>query len=193
MLNRVIVSVLLQYYRAMIFIDPNTGNEMGRKTGDEINSTGNDAIGANAWRTDITVSFLLQILSLYMTYDAVLSWFDCFLFFVASCGFTICYWAYYTLSEYYTFRIGIRKDHKVISTGPYKYVRHPGYIGQLMVRIPTLLFYRFGLLMTIVLLLPTVYFYKKRILSEEEMLLKQFGDEYKEFSSTRYRLIPYIF
>jgi protein-S-isoprenylcysteine O-methyltransferase Ste14 len=35
--------------------------------------------------------------------------------------------------------------------------------------------------------------YWKRVSAEEEMLNKQFGDEYRQFASTRYRLIPYVF
>jgi protein-S-isoprenylcysteine O-methyltransferase Ste14 len=177
----------------MIFIDPNTGNEMGKKSGDEINSSGNDGINANSWRIDITMSFLLQLISLYLNYDVPVTTFEWFLFGIATIGFLICYWAYYTLAEYYTFRIGIRKDHKVISNGPYRYVMHPGYLGQLLNRIPMMIFYRFNIFVTIGLLSSTAYFYHKRILAEEDMLHKQFGDEYKQFASTRARLVPYIF
>jgi len=177
----------------MIFIDPNTGNEMGKKTGDEVNSAGNDGINANSWRIDITMSFLLQLISIYLNYDTPLSSLEYFLFGMATIGFAVCYWAYYTLAEYYTFIIGIRKDHKVISNGPYQYIMHPGYLGQLLVRIPTMIFYRFSIFGTIALISSTVYFYYKRISAEEEMLHKQFGDEYKQFSSTRSRLVPYIF
>lgn len=193
MLDRVILSILLQYYRAMIFVDPNTGNEMGKKTGDEINLAGNNGINANSWRVDITFSFLLQLIAIILNYDVSVTTFEYFLFSVATVGFVISYWAYYTLAEYYTFRIGIRKDHKVVSTGPYGYIMHPGYLGQLLIRIPTMIFYRFNILVTISLMLPTAYFYYTRILAEEEMLHKQFGDEYKQFASTRSRLIPYVF
>ena len=31
-----------------------------------------------------------------------------------------------------TVRIQKDRDHKVISTGPYKYIRHPGYVGMII-------------------------------------------------------------
>ncbi|SPO38694.1 uncharacterized protein PSFLO_04173 [Pseudozyma flocculosa] len=51
----------------------------------------------------------------------------------AVCCLTSCFggWlrlrCYRELGRFFTFAIGIRKEHKVIQTGPYRYVRHPSY------------------------------------------------------------------
>ena len=38
-----------------------------------------------------------------------------------------------TLGRLFTFELSIRKDHRLITTGPYSVVRHPSYTGGLMV------------------------------------------------------------
>lgn len=192
MLDRVILSTLLQYYRMMALIDPNTGNEMGKQEGDSVNSLGNHHISATSRRINTTVAVLLQLLSMYVSFYVPLGYFDWFLFGLATMGLAICYWAYFTLDKYYTFTIGIRKDHKVVSNGPYWYIRHPGYLGQGLIMIPSILFFRVNIFLTLGLLGFMLNMYWKRVSAEEEMLYKQFGDEYKQFASTRYRLIPYI-
>lgn len=38
-------------------------------------------------------------------------------------------WAMKTLGEFFTFEVVIRKNHQLITTGPYKYLMHPSYTG----------------------------------------------------------------
>jgi protein-S-isoprenylcysteine O-methyltransferase Ste14 len=42
---------------------------------------------------------------------------------------------YQTLKSFFTFEVSIRKDHNLITTGPYGIVRHPSYAGMLAVHI----------------------------------------------------------
>ncbi|MCA2005063.1 MAG: hypothetical protein LDL01_04625, partial [Ignavibacterium sp.] len=42
-------------------------------------------------------------------------------------------WSFKTLGEYYSQEIAIRKEHKIISAGPYKIIRHPQYLSQIFV------------------------------------------------------------
>ncbi|KAF9420309.1 hypothetical protein BGZ76_004102 [Entomortierella beljakovae] len=41
-------------------------------------------------------------------------------------------WAFITLDRFFTYQLTIRKDHKLVHTGPYKYLRHPSYTGGLI-------------------------------------------------------------
>ena len=36
-----------------------------------------------------------------------------------------------TLGAYFTYQVKIQTDHRLIETGPYRRIRHPGYLGQL--------------------------------------------------------------
>ena len=38
-------------------------------------------------------------------------------------------WSYHTLGELFTFEVVVRPDHKLITSGPHAYVRHPSYTG----------------------------------------------------------------
>ncbi|KAF8585047.1 hypothetical protein K439DRAFT_1087739 [Ramaria rubella] len=44
-----------------------------------------------------------------------------------SIGVVIRVWCYKALGTLFTYEITIRRDHKLITSGPYNYVRHPGY------------------------------------------------------------------
>ncbi|KAG6893554.1 hypothetical protein C0992_009539, partial [Termitomyces sp. T32_za158] len=44
---------------------------------------------------------------------------------------------YHTLQEFFTFEITVRPNHRLITHGPYNYVRHPSYTGMVMVFIGT--------------------------------------------------------
>lgn len=39
---------------------------------------------------------------------------------------------YCELGNLFTFEVSIRNDHKLIQSGPYHTVRHPGYLGVLL-------------------------------------------------------------
>lgn len=48
---------------------------------------------------------------------------------------------YRELGQSFTFSLNIRPDHKLITTGPYAYVRHPSYTGAVMAALGALLCY----------------------------------------------------
>jgi protein-S-isoprenylcysteine O-methyltransferase Ste14 len=81
-------------------------------------------------------------------------------------------------------------DQKVISTGPYALVRHPMYVGVLImiVGIPLALDAWWGIAI-IVVAVPGLIF---RILDEEKLLRKDLPGYMEYTQKVRYRLIPYI-
>src|SRR5271167_5156078 len=44
-------------------------------------------------------------------------------------GITIALWARWHLGQYWSARVTLKEDHKLIRTGPYAYFRHPIYSG----------------------------------------------------------------
>jgi protein-S-isoprenylcysteine O-methyltransferase Ste14 len=86
--------------------------------------------------------------------------------------------------------VEVDKSQKVISTGLYSFVRHPMYLGVLIMYIPTpvALGSYWGLIPMATIPLALVF----RILNEEKVLSKDLPG-YKEYcQQTRYRLIPLI-
>ncbi len=86
--------------------------------------------------------------------------------------------------------IEIEKGQKVITTGPYAIVRHPMYMGVLLMYLFTPL--ALGSYWASIFFLPLFPLIVVRLLNEEEMLLRELPG-YKEYcQKTRYRLIPFI-
>ncbi|HXB28308.1 MAG TPA: isoprenylcysteine carboxylmethyltransferase family protein [Puia sp.] len=86
--------------------------------------------------------------------------------------------------------IEIAENQKVISTGPYKFVRHPMYSGALLLLIftPFALGSFWAFPFVIVMIIIIIY----RLLDEEKFLSKNL-DGYKSYcQKTRFRLIPRI-
>lgn len=100
-------------------------------------------------------------------------------------------WAVWALHGFYTARLGIQPEHRLITTGPYRLVRHPGYLGEIasILGMSLALSSLIGLAMT-VLMFPLLIW---RIGTEEEMLQVQFGEEYREYMRRTKRLIPGIY
>jgi len=87
-------------------------------------------------------------------------------------------------------RIQSERGQKVVSTGVYGFVRHPMYLGGIMLFFgaPLLLGSIYGIIVGIFLSLIFVV----RIIGEEKMLMKEL-DGYRDYKDkVKYRLIPYI-
>jgi protein-S-isoprenylcysteine O-methyltransferase Ste14 len=87
-------------------------------------------------------------------------------------------------------RLQTDRDHSVASGGPYQYVRHPGYVGFILmhVSIPFALGTMYALVFSILI---AVLFIVRTYLEDET--LKRELPGYLEFTSTtKYRLIPFL-
>lgn len=82
------------------------------------------------------------------------------------------------------------ENQKVISTGPYALVRHPKYVGDiiLVAGIPLALGSWWGL----AFLVPTIFVLAWRILDEESLLKRDLPGYVEYTGKVRYRLVPYL-
>lgn len=104
-------------------------------------------------------------------------------------GITIRIIASKTLGKQFSVFVKIKKKHRLITTGIYRYVRHPIYSAAILKAAGFILVTNsfIGLLVFVVVLLPAILY---RIYVEETALLKTFGEEYIKYKKKVSGLIP---
>jgi protein-S-isoprenylcysteine O-methyltransferase Ste14 len=111
---------------------------------------------------------------------------------MGSAGILLRIISFRTLGKYYTRTLVTVSGQGVVQRGPYRYVRHPGYLSTLLIWVGAATGSGFLLppLLELALLVP-VYAY--RIGVEERMLLKNLGSEYSSYRARSWRLVPFVF
>ena len=89
-------------------------------------------------------------------------------------------------------RLGVQPEHRLVTSGPYRLVRHPGYLSNLLCLASVgLAVSSLGGLGLSWFVVPLIV---QRIAREEEMLIAELGQEYGRYRQrTRWRLIPRVF
>ncbi|MCX6035223.1 MAG: isoprenylcysteine carboxylmethyltransferase family protein [Chloroflexi bacterium] len=89
----------------------------------------------------------------------------------------------------YSGHVEVLAGHRLVKSGPYRSVRHPGYTGFLLMTLGVVIGYSslIGLVAVPVLLLPGLAY---RMKVEECLLNQQFGEEYRVYASRSKKLIP---
>ncbi len=100
--------------------------------------------------------------------------------------------AFRALHGLYTSRLGIQAGHRLVTRGAYRFVRHPGYLSNLLCLIGIGL--SLSSLAGLGLALFVVPLIVRRIQSEEAMLAAAFGEDYERYrQQVPWRLVPYVF
>lgn len=106
-------------------------------------------------------------------------------------GFVVRFWSRAALKSQYSGYLRIKAGHILVTDGPYRFVRHPGYTGLLLIALGISIGYSslIGLLAILILLLPALAY---RINMEENLLTEEFGDKYLAYAHSTKRLIPIV-
>jgi protein-S-isoprenylcysteine O-methyltransferase Ste14 len=86
--------------------------------------------------------------------------------------------------------VAFKEDHELITTGLYRYVRHPIYTGVLLMVLATALFV--GTLSAAIGFIIIVLGLWSKLRAEEELLTKHFPKEYPAYKDRTKALIPYV-
>ena len=78
-------------------------------------------------------------------------------------------------------------DHRLVTSGPFKLIRHPMYVGGMMAEIGALLIYRTWATLLITINVPLLPMRARR---EEDLLAAHFGAEWEEYRKRVPRWIP---
>jgi protein-S-isoprenylcysteine O-methyltransferase Ste14 len=107
------------------------------------------------------------------------------------CGIALRFWSFRALGRYLTFTVQTSADQPVITSGPYRFVRHPSYAAVLLMVMGVGLF--LGSWWSFAWLTASVFgglFFRIRV--EEHALLLQLGDRYDTYAASHKRLVPFI-
>jgi protein-S-isoprenylcysteine O-methyltransferase len=108
------------------------------------------------------------------------------------CGLGLRVWAMAVLGRFYTRTLLTQPDQRVVDEGPYRWLRHPGYLGSLLVWVGSGFAHGNGILAAVIaaLMLPA---YGHRIASEERLLRERFRGAFETYARRTWRLVPFLF
>ncbi|MBE9524456.1 MAG: isoprenylcysteine carboxylmethyltransferase family protein [Chloroflexi bacterium] len=110
---------------------------------------------------------------------------------LAGFGLALIFWSGVALGKLYSAEVTIQKNHQLITTGLYRYIRHPRYLGVIFAALGLSLLFRswIGLVVSI----PLLGVLLSRIKDEEAVLYEEFGLEWETYRKQSWRLIPYLY
>jgi protein-S-isoprenylcysteine O-methyltransferase Ste14 len=112
-------------------------------------------------------------------------WFGVVLF---AAGGALRIWPVFVLGDRFSGLVAIQPGHTLVTSGVYRIIRHPSYVGLLVNSLGWSLAFRsgIGVLLTALMIPPLL----ARIHAEERLLRSQFGAEYEAYCGRTSRLIP---
>jgi protein-S-isoprenylcysteine O-methyltransferase Ste14 len=112
---------------------------------------------------------------------------------VATCalGLFVAIWSRKTLGAEWSQDVELKQGHKLVVSGPYRFMRHPIYTGHLLMGLGTATVS--GLVIAFVGLASFVAGFWIKLSQEERLLLRSFPDEYPAYKTRVKALIPYVF
>ena len=102
------------------------------------------------------------------------------------------WWVHKTLGKNWSPALEIRKDHKLITEGPYKYIRHPMYTC-MWLWVAGFWLISSNWIVGIVALLTWSILYFIRLPDEEKMMIEEFGQEYENYINRTKKIIPWVY
>ena len=106
-------------------------------------------------------------------------------------GLLLRVWTRLTIGTMYSGYLRVKVGHVLVTDGPYRFVRHPGYSGLVLMALGLCIGYSslIGLIAIPILLIPGLSF---RMKVEERMLSEEFRDDYWAYARRAKKLIPGI-
>src|SRR3990170_1448076 len=128
-----ITTMLMVIFLKLVNIAPNEGKE--NDEGDKVAKGGTPN---KRFEKQVAFAIIESLFPLYHLYNygfmslAIHEW---IIFGLSTCLFILRMWCYQKLGKFFTFTIMVKKDHILIDDGPYKYLIHPSYTGQVGVML----------------------------------------------------------
>jgi protein-S-isoprenylcysteine O-methyltransferase Ste14 len=100
-------------------------------------------------------------------------------------------WARSYLGRNWSGYVTYKEGQTLVTTGPYRYVRHPIYTSMILMFIGTILYYGSPFIAIFFVVLTIDFVLRTR--KEEQIMIELFGEKYTEYMKRTKRLIPLIY
>jgi protein-S-isoprenylcysteine O-methyltransferase Ste14 len=97
-----------------------------------------------------------------------------------------------TLKQQFTYKVTQIESHALVDHGVYKYIRHPGYLGQILIFTGTAMA-QSSWVSVLCMIFPVLLGFSIRIRIEERFLLEHLGSEYAAYRHRTRKLIPGVY
>lgn len=147
----------------------------------------------------ITIILLLYIALLFLPFadrrgigrlasSPVVRWTGVVLF---GAGIGLVFWSGVALGKLYSGDVTLQKDHRLVTDGPYRQIRHPRYTGGILLGFGLALIFNswIGLVVSTIFIGIVLF----RIRDEEVLMQEEFGRGWEEYCKRTRRLIPFIY
>jgi protein-S-isoprenylcysteine O-methyltransferase Ste14 len=104
-------------------------------------------------------------------------------------GFSLRAWSIASLGAAFTRNLQVTEAQRVVTTGPYRYLRHPAYTGAILLFAGIGIGLDNALSLAVCSVLPAIG-YLQRIPREEALLRRQLGRDYDDYARRTHRLVP---
>jgi protein-S-isoprenylcysteine O-methyltransferase Ste14 len=108
---------------------------------------------------------------------------------LTAAGMGLLVWSRQTLGGNWSQTVSAKEDHELVTSGPYRYVRHPMYTGGLVACLGSAMSAG-GVFVFLLLILTPLFLW--RVVAEDELLSRQFPREFPEYKARTYALIPLV-
>ena len=104
-------------------------------------------------------------------------------------GLALFVWARQTLGDNWSRTVSAKQGHELITSGPYRYVRHPMYAGALIACIGSAIVAG-GPFVFFLVFLASIFLWRVGV--EDKLMLQQFPGEYPAYKKSTKALIPFV-
>ena len=108
---------------------------------------------------------------------------------LCAAGMVFLVWARQNLGRNWSQTVSIKKGHELVTSGPYRYVRHPMYAGGIIACIGSAIVVG-GAWILLLVILGLIFLW--RVGAEDRLMARQFPNEYPLYKKRTKALIPFV-